>query len=173
VLLDGVSRNQNLSSNFHFLPNTTPNLSLFRPSAQHHTMRSTLFLLLAPLALASPIVLEARNTTKSCMVRSPGMTEWQLEDFDFHASYVFSTPSHQNSLGYVSFTAVNPVHDTRTKCSAQSNRLNDFFYGDVEYACETDGDRNLGAAKFTFDRPSGEVKMEQTWYCHDNPAFPP
>jgi hypothetical protein len=136
-------------------------------------MRSTLFLLLAPLALASPIVLEARNTTKSCMARSPSMTEWQLEDFDFHASYVFSTPSHQNSWGYVSFTAVNPVHDTRTKCSAQSNRLNDFFYGDVEYACETDGDRNLGVAKFTFDRPSGEVTMEQTWYCHDQPAFPP
>ncbi|KAH6683567.1 hypothetical protein F5X68DRAFT_22816 [Plectosphaerella plurivora] len=136
-------------------------------------MRSILFLLLAPLALASPVILEARNTTKSCMARSPGMTEWELEDFDFHASYIFSTPSHQNSWGNVTFTAFNSVHNTRTRCSAKSNRLNDFFYGEVEYACDTNGDANLGAAKFTFNRPSGEVTMEQTWYCHDNPNFPP
>lgn len=137
-------------------------------------MHSTLLLLLAPLALASPMGLNAQNRTQSCLSKSPAMVEWELEDFDYHASYIFSTPSHQNSWGYVSFTAFNPVHETRTRCSAQSSQLSDFFYGDVQYTCDNETPANLRDTIFTFNRPTGEVTMEQTWYCHDQaPEFPP
>lgn len=139
-------------------------------------MRAALFTLFAPLALASPMpLLHARqnSTTKSCTAQSPRTTEWQVEDFDFHANYIFSQPAHQNSWGYVSFTLVNAVHDASVNCSAATDRINDFFYGDVEYECDTAGtNSDIGETKFAFDRASGKLALEQSWYCRDDPQFP-
>ncbi|PHH89885.1 hypothetical protein CDD83_5058 [Cordyceps sp. RAO-2017] len=120
-------------------------------------------LLLAGAALAAPANPE---TTKpqTCTSRSTKVRDWKVEDFDYHASYVFSTPAHQNSWGYVNFTLVNPVLHYKTVCQAASSQLQDFFYGQVVYKCTTPngyGDE----ATFTFSRPSGELKINQTWYC--------
>lgn len=138
-------------------------------------MRPAQLLLFAPLAaLAAPLSpRQSENRTQSCAARSPTVSEWQLEDFDFHANYIFSTPSHQNSWGYVSFTLVNPVLGSSANCSGRSNRLSDFFYGEIEYECDNLEGALNGGSKFAFDRPSRDVKIEQTWECHDNPQFPP
>ncbi|KAM0271638.1 hypothetical protein ACHAQH_009026 [Verticillium albo-atrum] len=133
-------------------------------------------LLLAPLALATPILPRADNQT--CFSTTSAVKSWELTSLDYHASYIFSTPSHQNSWGYVSFTLENAALGTKTKCEAASSRLNDFFYGDVDYECEApegeapEGEPRLSETKFRFDRPGGEVTVEQSWYCFDEPQFP-
>lgn len=121
-------------------------------------------LLLAGSALALPtITLSARDDDTSCMARGAKVTEWQVHDFDYHASYIFSTPSHQISQGYVNFTLENPAVDYRPVCSASSGQLSDFFYGTMTYQCDVP--INGDSASFTFSRPSGELKLEQTWQC--------
>ena len=139
-------------------------------------MRPSFLLLLAPLAaLASPLLVtrQSQNRTQSCAARSPRVSQWQLEDFDFHAEYIHSTPAHQNSWGYVSFDLVNSVLGSRANCSGSSNRLSDFFYGEIEYECEYLEGHEATSSLFTFDRASGDVKIEQRWECNENPQFPP
>lgn len=142
---------------------------------------SVLGLALAPLTLASPFYprQQYNETNQTCFARTSAISEWQISDLDFHASYIFSTPAHQNSWGYVNFTLYNPVLETSTRCSASSNRLNDFFYGEVSYECEEGGENasyadkeDLRDTSFTFSRPSGVVTVEQSWYCRDDPQFP-
>ncbi|EEY22312.1 conserved hypothetical protein [Verticillium alfalfae VaMs.102] len=137
---------------------------------------SLLSLLLAPLALASPIL--SRADKQTCFSTTSAVKSWELKSFDFHANYIFSTPSHQNSWGYVSFVLENAILGTKTKCEASSSSLNDFFYGDVDYQCEApEGDvpkdePRLSQTTFRFDRPGGEVQVAQSWYCFDDPQFP-
>ncbi|KAF9880110.1 hypothetical protein CkaCkLH20_02064 [Colletotrichum karsti] len=124
-------------------------------------------LLLTP-ALAAPLV--ARDEP-SCGQKSGKVSEWTLTDFDFHASYIFSTPSHQNSWGYISFNVTNPVLDYAVSCGAASSRLNDFFYGEQVYQCKApDGEST--ATSFTFSRPDGAVTLNQSWTCNDDPQYP-
>lgn len=102
---------------------------------------------------------------------------WTVTDFEYHASYVFSTPAHQNSWGYVDFNLSNPaVPDAVATCHAASNQLSDFFYGTVWYDCALNGTTTGGGpapATFAFSRPSGELKVNQTWTCDDqDPKYP-
>lgn len=101
--------------------------------------------------------------------------EWTVEDFDYHASYVFSTPAHQNSWGYVNFNLSNPaVPDVVASCSAASDQLEDFFYGTFWYDCTFNGTTSGPApATFNFNRPTGELDVNQTWICDDaDPEYP-
>ncbi|AEO56633.1 hypothetical protein MYCTH_2078150 [Thermothelomyces thermophilus ATCC 42464] len=100
-----------------------------------------------------------------------GNFAWTAKAFDFHASYIFSTPSHQNSWGYVSFDLVNPADQTTTHCEASSNQLSDFFYGNFQYKCN-DTER-LGKTTFDFNRPANLLRVNQTWRCDDkDPQWP-
>ncbi|KAK4179163.1 hypothetical protein QBC36DRAFT_343964 [Triangularia setosa] len=135
---------------------------------------STLSLVL-PLILAtsaSPISSRQTNSAStSCSDTSFKNFQWQASNFDFHASYIFSTPAHQNSWGYASFDLLNPADQSTAHCSAASNQLNDFFYGTVQYSCN-DTLRG-GSTKFDFNRPTGELRVEQSWTCRDqDPQYP-
>ncbi|KAK4201966.1 hypothetical protein QBC40DRAFT_277171 [Triangularia verruculosa] len=121
---------------------------------------------------ASPLFARQTNSDEtSCSDTSFKHFQWQASNFDFHASYIFSTPAHQNSWGYASFDLLNPADQSTAHCSAASNQLNDFFYGTVQYSCN-DTLRG-GSTKFDFNRPTGELRVEQSWTCRDqDPQYP-
>jgi Alternaria alternata allergen 1 len=125
-----------------------------------HSFITTL-LLAGTAILAAP--LEAPKP-KSCAARSQKLTHWDVQHFDYHASYIFTTPAHQNAHGYVNFTLVNPALDAPALCTASSTQLSDFFYGNQVFQCEMPA--NLSAqASFAYDRASGALQINQTWMC--------
>lgn len=127
------------------------------------------------LATASPVTnrnpAEAVDSPAGCTDTSQNNFAWEARAFDFHSSYVFTTPSHQNSRGFVSFDLFNPADETTTRCEASSGQLNDFFYGTVEYSCNDT--TRAGTTSFDFSRPSGQLRLEQSWTCDDqDPQWP-
>ena len=132
---------------------------------------STLVTLL-PLAIAAPVGLQTRDSNPGCQASSFGNFAWQVENFDYHASYIFTTPAHQNSWGYVNFNLTNPALEYKAVCSATSNQLSDFFYGTMAYNC-TVPDGSTTKTTFDFSRPSGVLNVNQTWTCSDeDPQYP-
>ncbi|KAH8882333.1 hypothetical protein GQ53DRAFT_604249, partial [Thozetella sp. PMI_491] len=130
---------------------------------------------LLPFVLAGPVTLP-RDANPGCSDHSFKNFQWAVQNFDFHASYIFSTPSHQNSWGYVNFTLENPALPYVAQCLASSDQLSDFFYGTLPYSCSfpqgTTHPAGTGA-KFDFSRPSGELRINQTWQCSDvDPIYP-
>lgn len=129
-----------------------------------------------PLALAGPISLGTRDSNPGCSNASFRDFHWTVKDFDYHASYIFTTPAHQNSWGYVNFTLVHSALLYTAQCSAASNQLSDFFYGTVPYNCAFPEDATPSpgtGAKFDFSRPSGLLEVNQTWVCSDaDPQYP-
>ena len=126
-------------------------------------------ILLAGAALAAPATPARRD--ESCVDQSLGVNLWTVEKFDFHASYIFTTPAHQNSWGYVNFTLANPAVDYKPICAGRSNQLQDFFYGTQIFDCEMPEGAPEGAeATFTYSRPSGALRVNQTWPCVDEGA---
>ncbi|KUI73772.1 hypothetical protein VM1G_09169 [Cytospora mali] len=138
--------------------------------------QSTIFLLaVASYVRGNPV--PSCDTPAGCSETSFGDFQWTVESFKFKASYIFSTPAHQNSWGFVDFNLSNPaVPDVQASCSAQSDQLSDFFYGNFAYNCTFNGDLDEpepAPAKFTFSRPSGELTINQTWVCDDeDPKYP-
>ncbi|KAK1673542.1 hypothetical protein BDP55DRAFT_218669 [Colletotrichum godetiae] len=103
-------------------------------------------LLLAP-ALASPIA----QREETCGQKSGKLSEWTLTSFDYHASYIFSTPSHQNSWGYISFNVSNPV---------------------LDYTCTPPEGGESTTTSFTWSTPEKAVTLNQSWTCNDDPKYP-
>ncbi|KAK6077109.1 hypothetical protein SCUP234_06848 [Seiridium cupressi] len=136
-----------------------------------HGLISTLAAFL-PLAAAAPFGLNTRDGNPGCQAASFGNFSWTVEDFDYHASYVFTTPAHQNSWGYVNFNLTNPALTYKSSCSGTSNQLSDFFYGTMPYTC-TSPDGTSAKTTFDFSRPSGTLNVNQTWVCSDqDPQWP-
>lgn len=131
------------------------------------------FLALLPLATASPFSKRDTNTTApGCSAASFGDFEWSLSSFDFHASYIFTTPAHQNSWGYVNFNLTNPALPYPAVCTAASSQLSDFFYGNLPYTCSVP-EGQTGTGSFTFDRALGKLDFDQGWTCNDtDPVYP-
>lgn len=78
----------------------------------------------------------------------------------------------KNSWGYVNFNLTNPALEYKASCSATSNQLSDFFYGNFPYTC-TSPNGTSAETTFDFSRPSGELNINQTWSCSDqDPQFP-
>ncbi|KAK6211169.1 hypothetical protein QIS74_10433 [Colletotrichum tabaci] len=127
-------------------------------------------LLLFSTAFASPIA-RRQDDEPTCGQKSAKMTGWTLTGFDYHASYIFSTPAHQNSWGYVSFNVSNPALDYNVTCGAASNRLNDFFYGEQVYTCSPP-DGESAATSFTWSYPDRALALNQSWTCNDDPKYP-
>lgn len=135
----------------------------------------TLFALLPLMGLsatASPISPRAAEATEAteaagCSDISFKSMSWTARNFDFHASYIFTTPAHQNSWGYASFDLFNPADQSTTHCDAASSQLSDFFYGTVQYKC------NDTRSSFDFNRASGQLRVKQSWVCSDqDPQYP-
>ncbi|CAJ2506636.1 Uu.00g078220.m01.CDS01 [Anthostomella pinea] len=136
-----------------------------------HSFISTLATIL-PLAAAAPYGLSMRDSNPGCQAASFGNFTWTVEDFDYHASYIFTTPAHQNSWGYASFNLTNPALTYKASCSASSDQLSDFFYGNFPYKC-TVPDGSTTETSFDFSRPSGHLDVNQTWSCSDqDPKYP-
>ncbi|KAK3297231.1 uncharacterized protein B0H64DRAFT_121216 [Chaetomium fimeti] len=138
---------------------------------------STPFALLSLLGLASaspvpsPSPAEGSTSPAGCSDTSFGAFAWTAKNFDFHASYIFTTPSHQNSWGYVSFDLLNPADQSTTHCEGASNQLSDFFYGTVAYKCNDTA--RIGETSFDFARPTNQLRVNQTWTCDDkDPKWP-
>ncbi|ORY68551.1 uncharacterized protein BCR38DRAFT_335597 [Pseudomassariella vexata] len=113
-----------------------------------------------------------RDSNPGCQAASQKDFAWTVEDFDYHASYTFTTPAHQNSWGYVNFNLSNPALTYKASCSASSNQLSDFFYGTMPYTC-TVPDGSTAKTTFDFSRPSGKLNVNQTWVCSDlDPKYP-
>ncbi|KAK1964077.1 hypothetical protein LY78DRAFT_170271 [Colletotrichum sublineola] len=125
-------------------------------------------LLLAP-ALASPVA--RRQEEATCGHKSAKVSEWTLTGFDYNASYIFTTPSHQNSWGYISFNVSNPALDYDVSCTAASNRLYDFFYGEQVYNCSPPEGQSA-ATSFTWSYPDRTLALNQSWTCNDDPKYP-
>ena len=159
------------------------------------TLTTALAALLLPLSSASPIAIRQETSTTippddhhpSCADTSFGHFSWALSSFDYHASFIFTTPAHQNSWGYVNFNLTNPAigSSVTTVCSASSNQLSDFFYGTVQYTCTNTGSEEeeglkksdsssvVGKTTFDFNRPTGELRFNQSWTCRDqDPRYP-
>ena len=114
----------------------------------------------------SPRTAESTAVTGCSDVSWKAMS-WTARAFDFHASYIFSTPAHQNSWGYASFELFNPADQSTTHCEAASNQLSDFFYGTLEYKC------NDTRTTFDFNRPANQLRVKQSWVCADkDPQYP-
>ncbi|KAK4150836.1 hypothetical protein C8A00DRAFT_36523 [Chaetomidium leptoderma] len=134
--------------------------------------------LLGLTATASPLLnarsaepTDAETPVVGCSDMSFKTFGWEARAFDFHASYIFTTPAHQNSWGYASFDLFNPADESTARCEASSSQLSDFFYGTVQYKCN-DTLRN-GATSFDFSRPANQLRVNQTWTCADqDPQWP-
>ncbi|CEJ80630.1 hypothetical protein VHEMI00803 [[Torrubiella] hemipterigena] len=130
--------------------------------------------LLAGAAVAMPTHVQVASAVKaiadanpdSCTAQSLRTSEWTLKDFDFHASYTFTTPAHQNSWGYVNFELANKNLDYNAKCSATSGWLDSFFYGLINYNC-TQPDGSLSQGSFNFSRGDNTLNINQTWPCKE------
>ncbi|EHK49163.1 uncharacterized protein TrAtP1_000236 [Trichoderma atroviride] len=140
------------------------------------SLLSTLLLVGSALALPSRVVPRDADTSyppppattaTGCTASSTKVSKWTVDDFDFHASYTFSTPAHQNSWGYVNFTLSNPALGYTPVCSAASDQLSDFFYGNFVYNCEVPASAAADKATFTFARPTNSLAINQTWHCAD------
>jgi hypothetical protein len=110
----------------------------------------------------------SRGSCKNkCAQTTQGNFQWKITGLDYHASYVFSTPSHQNSWGYINFNLTNPAVGITVPCSASSNRLSDFFYGDQWYRCAVpSGVSNVPYVAFRYFVQSW-IEVNQTWTCND------
>ncbi|KAI6778276.1 uncharacterized protein J7T54_004183 [Emericellopsis cladophorae] len=131
-------------------------------------MHTILTLLLAgTAAVAAPLQPQATNAT--CLERSQQLQHWNIENFDYHASYIFTNPAHQNSHGYVNFTLANPALDATATCTASSSQLSEFFYGNQVFHCDVPSSLG-GPATFTYSRTTGDLQISQTWTCPDEQA---
>lgn len=113
-----------------------------------------------------------------CSDASFGDFHWEILNFVYNASYVYTTPAHQNSWGFVNFNLFNPAFaadgsaSSEAVCSASSSRINDFFYGDMQYTCSSNT-RETRKSTFDFDHGSGLLKVSESWVCVDvDPEFP-
>jgi len=144
----------------------------FKSSDSTMHMLPVSFLTLMPLAFTSPLPLvEQRDASPGCTEASFGKFSWTVDNFDYHASYIFTTPAHQNSYGFLNFTLSNPALPSAAICSASSSQLSDFFYGNIWYTCNIPDSGHEGTATaFAFNRASGQLDFNQTWSCSDEDA---
>jgi hypothetical protein len=129
---------------------------------------ASLLLASSAVALPAPAASTPSPQPETCLSKSQKAGDWIVEDFDSHSSYLFTTPAHQVSTGYVNFTLANPVLDYKSSCTATSTWLSEFYYGNVVYNCDVpiEGDK----ASFTWNSPSKELRINQTWSCADEGA---
>ena len=103
---------------------------------------------------------------------------WIVSDLIFTSSIIYSTPAHQIDWGKVIFnltnTAIGP--DIRLSCEGQNEQPEQFFYGNIWYHCslinsslaaEITTEMHGTRARFCYNRPTGQLILNQEWTCWD------
>ena len=103
---------------------------------------------------------------------------WILSDLTFKSSIIFSTPAHQIDWGKVIFnltnTAIGP--GIQLSCEGQNEQPEQFFYGNIWYHCslinsslaaEITTEMHGTRARFCYNRPTGQLILNQEWTCRD------
>ncbi|KAK0384701.1 hypothetical protein NLU13_7179 [Sarocladium strictum] len=128
---------------------------------------ATILLAGSALALPNPI---GSPQMPNCVAIGENFKGWTIEDFDFHSSMTYPTPSHLDGNGYLSFALANPGTEYRAQCVGSAHRPMDFFYSGDVWNCQIPGMPNGDHATFSFDRASGMLTIDQTWACPDSGA---
>jgi hypothetical protein len=105
-----------------------------------------------------------RQETETCTQASLKRTEWEVKGFKYHSSIIYTVPSHRVASGTVNFTLTNLALPFTMGCSAVSDQMSDFFYGNLWYQCSGPSGNS---AQFQFDKSSGRVDIQQRWQCTD------
>lgn len=142
----------------------------------HFTTASLLPLLSLTSALPSqPIARQEAAPSYPCSdnVSKP----WTVTGFSYRGSYIFTTPAHQNSAGFVNFNLTHPsLAGAVATCEARSSQLSEFFFGTQRYACTWPagaGGQFPPDAGFNFSVPAKRLDIDQSWICNDRePQFP-
>lgn len=140
---------------------------------------STLFSSLLALAGAVtalpatiPEALAPRDNNAGCNNRSLDFF-WVVQDFQYNASYTFSTPAHQIDSGEVAFTLVNPALAYTAACTASSSQLQDYFYGNIIYTCTNGLPDRSAVTTFSYSATAQYLTFNQSWTCSDTtPEYP-
>jgi hypothetical protein len=120
---------------------------------------------MSPLTVASPYGASPRDTS-CCTSASSGAFSWTIEAFDYHSSETFTTPAHEVASGYVDFKLNNPALPEEVHCAATSSVVTNYFYGDVNYACNAPAGSQTKTS-FTFNALNKGLSINQTWTCSD------
>jgi hypothetical protein len=153
-------------------------------------------------AMASTVLAHAAQrsstalaTADDCLAHRPGCScvdtsmralRFAATDLEYHAFYAAASPARKTSWAFVGFNLSNSAVGYQTACAAFSNRqdgpggaedgdVGGFFYGDVWFWCESTGsggNDTAAAARFAYNRTSGELEISQRWTCRDDPMFP-
>jgi hypothetical protein len=128
----------------------------------------SLLLPLLSLASALPEAL-APAAAPSCDAISKSRLAIAFTNFQYGASWVFSTPAHlATAQAAVSFTVRNNLIPVPIACSARSSQVYAFFTGAPSYACDVSQVPAAVGAKvgFTFDTAgNGTVGLTASWNC--------
>jgi hypothetical protein len=131
----------------------------------------TTVLLFAYTALAAPQAYPTQPPAETCGRRSPQAKSLQLTNFYLHSREEFTTPSHQNSYGYLSFEVHNPILDYVIQCDTMSTTLPEFYSAGREWTCYAPPGIG-GSVTFSYDRSTGKLDLIQKWVCYDDPVYP-
>lgn len=101
-----------------------------------------------------------------CLASSLKDFGWTVS-LEYHAFWYFTTPSHQNSWGTVTFNLTNPAVGTVVHCAADSDRLSDFFYGDQWYSCLPNTAPALTPSTSFRFLTHTRLDINQTWVCNE------
>ena len=87
-----------------------------------------------------------------------------LSEISYHSSKVYSTPAHLATYGgEIAFnvTSSNPAVPGIQSCYARGLHLNDMFYGELNYTCDSTTPGVV--TNFTFSTPGSLFTINQTW----------
>lgn len=131
-------------------------------------MQTTLLSLLAVSAgvLASP----TQTRGLACEKMSESFA-WYVTGFQYNATEIFTTPSHQNDDGEIAFHVSNTAlmqNQSSTGCFARSSQIPDYFYGNIVYDCIDPRSSSYTNTTFAFNVPTGLLSVNQTWTCMDS-----
>ncbi|KAK0636044.1 hypothetical protein B0T17DRAFT_517966 [Bombardia bombarda] len=163
---------------------STPNHLPQQPPTNKKKMYNFIPALIAllPVASASPLISKRAEAAAAvvprdaagCTATSLGDFAWEIQNFVYHASYIFTTPAHQVSGGHVSFNVTNPAFGDApaATCSGDSSQLQDFFYGWQSFNCTSNFEK-VFSTTFSFEHANGDLRLNQTWSCNDQaPQYP-
>lgn len=112
----------------------------------------------------------------ACLATSIHDFSWSLS-LEYHAFWYFTTPSHQNSWGTVTFNLTNPAVGSQVRtargtihCQADSSRLSDFFYGDQWFPCLPSSPEVAAVLPDTQFRffTHNRFDLNQIWVCNES-----
>jgi hypothetical protein len=131
------------------------------------------FLVLSQRACALPedAASDAVPSPPSCDALSKTRLYMVLEQINYSAYWIYSTPAHLAvSQAAVSFSVENNLVGAPIKCSATNGVAFSFFDGNQAYKCDTSKLPSAMAASmsFTFSTSTSTFGITASWACNDS-----